>query len=94
MFTEVSVLVDVLNITKEKRYLAIDPVSCDPPEPRPLVVLLQKKKVWNNYWEIYMYFENSRTEHVYYHTYKCTLIYWKYTVVHIVISWGYKSEIH
>lgn len=45
MFTEVSVLVDVLNIAKEKRYLAVDPVSNDPPEPRPLVVLLQKKKV-------------------------------------------------
>ncbi|KAG8180030.1 hypothetical protein JTE90_026632 [Oedothorax gibbosus] len=48
MYTEVSVLVDVLNIAKEKRYLAIDPVSNDPPEPRPLVVLLQKKKALAN----------------------------------------------
>lgn len=46
MFTEVSVLLDVINIAKEKRYMVIDPVSVDPPDPKPIVVLLQKKKVW------------------------------------------------
>lgn len=44
MLTEVSVLVDVLNIAKEKHYMVIDPVSQDVPEPKPVVALLQKKK--------------------------------------------------
>ena len=45
MLTELGVLQDVLNIAKEKRYMVIDPVSVDPPDPKPIVVLLQKKKV-------------------------------------------------
>ncbi|XP_015924688.1 mediator of RNA polymerase II transcription subunit 17 [Parasteatoda tepidariorum] len=48
MLTEVCVLVDVLNISKEKHYMVLDPVSQDPPDPKPFVVLLQKKKALAN----------------------------------------------
>ncbi|XP_070578830.1 mediator of RNA polymerase II transcription subunit 17-like [Ptychodera flava] len=42
--TEVSVLSDVLNIAKEKRYMVLDPVSQDTPQPKPAIQLLSKKK--------------------------------------------------
>ncbi|XP_055950781.1 mediator of RNA polymerase II transcription subunit 17-like [Argiope bruennichi] len=48
MLTEVCVLVDVLNIAKEKRYMVIDPVAQDPAEAKPLVAVLQKKKALSN----------------------------------------------
>ncbi|XP_035232454.1 mediator of RNA polymerase II transcription subunit 17-like [Stegodyphus dumicola] len=48
MLTEVCVLVDVLNIAKEKRYMVIDPVHQEAPDPKPMVVLLQKKKALAN----------------------------------------------
>ncbi|XP_013784547.1 mediator of RNA polymerase II transcription subunit 17-like [Limulus polyphemus] len=42
--TEISVLVDVLNIAKEKRYMVLDPVSQDPPEVKNVAILVAKKK--------------------------------------------------
>lgn len=42
--TEVSVLLDVLNIAKEKRYMVLDAVSQDPPETKLVATLLAKKK--------------------------------------------------
>uniref|UniRef100_T1JGQ6 Uncharacterized protein n=1 Tax=Strigamia maritima TaxID=126957 RepID=T1JGQ6_STRMM len=43
--TEVSVLLDVLNVAKEKRYLVLDPVTPDVSvEPKPLAQLYAKKK--------------------------------------------------
>lgn len=43
--TEVSVLLDVLNVAKEKKYMVLDPVTQDPPDPRNGVHLLAKKRV-------------------------------------------------
>lgn len=43
--TEMSVLLDVLNLVKEKQYLVADPASQDTPDTRPAVQLLAKKKV-------------------------------------------------
>lgn len=43
-FTEVSVLLDVLNIAKDKKYMVLDPVSQDPLEYKPLAALIAKKK--------------------------------------------------
>ena len=43
--TEMSVLLDVLNLVKEKQYLVADPVSQDTPDTRPATQLLAKKKV-------------------------------------------------
>lgn len=51
--TEISVLVDVLNISKEKKYLVLDPVfdregSGDRPvEYKPIAALIAKKKALN-----------------------------------------------
>ncbi|KAK7506883.1 hypothetical protein BaRGS_00001734 [Batillaria attramentaria] len=42
--TEMSVLLDVLNLVKEKQYLVADPVSQDPIETKPAIQLLAKKK--------------------------------------------------
>ncbi|KAH7931912.1 hypothetical protein HPB49_025783 [Dermacentor silvarum] len=42
--TEVSVLCDVLGIARQKHYLVLDPVSQEPPEHRPVAVLVAKKK--------------------------------------------------
>lgn len=42
--TEMSVLLDVITIAKEKRYLVLDPVSQDPQEYRPINLLVAKKK--------------------------------------------------
>ncbi|XP_070179777.1 mediator of RNA polymerase II transcription subunit 17-like isoform X2 [Littorina saxatilis] len=42
--TEMSVLLDVLNLVKEKQYLVADPASQDTPDTRPAVQLLAKKK--------------------------------------------------
>ena len=41
-----SVLVDVLNVAKEKRYMVLDPVVQEPPEARNAMHLMGKKKVW------------------------------------------------
>ncbi|KAI1284855.1 Mediator of RNA polymerase II transcription subunit 17 [Halotydeus destructor] len=44
-FTEVSVLLDVLNITKDKRYMVLDPVQQDNvTDYRPVQALIAKKK--------------------------------------------------
>jgi len=43
-FTEVSVLLDVLNITKDKKYMVLDPVSQDALEYKPLAALISKKR--------------------------------------------------
>lgn len=48
--TEMSVLLDVLNIVKEKRYMVLDPVQTDPPESKTAMHLLSKKKVTNSSW--------------------------------------------
>ncbi|GIY17893.1 mediator of RNA polymerase II transcription subunit 17, partial [Caerostris darwini] len=48
MLTEICVLVDVLSIAKEKRYLILEPIPQDPPEPKPLIAVLQKKKALAN----------------------------------------------
>lgn len=42
--TEVSVLCDVLTIAKQKHYMVLDPVSQDPPEHKPVAMLIAKKK--------------------------------------------------
>ena len=42
---ETSVLLDVLNIAKEKRYMVLDPVSQDPPESKVGAHIAAKKKV-------------------------------------------------
>ena len=43
--TEMSVLFDVLNIAKEKRYMVLDPVSQDPPENKSTMHMVSKRKV-------------------------------------------------
>ena len=43
--TEMSVLLDVLNIAREKRYMVLDPVSQDPPESKTGLYVVAKKKV-------------------------------------------------
>ena len=43
--TEVTVLYDVLNVCKDKRYLVLDPVSQEPNEIKPITALVAKKKV-------------------------------------------------
>ena len=40
-----SVLYDVLNIAKEKRYMVLDPVSQDPPENKSAMHMVSKRKV-------------------------------------------------
>ena len=40
-----SVLFDVLNIAKEKRYMVLDPVSQDPPENKSAMHMVSKRKV-------------------------------------------------
>jgi mediator of RNA polymerase II transcription subunit 17 len=42
--TEMSVLLDVIRIAKDKRYLVLDPVSQDPQEYKPINLLVSKKK--------------------------------------------------
>ena len=42
--TEVTVLLDVINIAKEKKYLVLDPVSQSPLEVKPIHSLISKKK--------------------------------------------------
>ena len=44
-YTEMSVLLDVLNISKEKRYLVLAHVSQDGTESKPAIQLMAKKKV-------------------------------------------------
>ncbi|XP_014675300.1 PREDICTED: mediator of RNA polymerase II transcription subunit 17-like isoform X2 [Priapulus caudatus] len=46
--TEASVLLDVLNIAKEKRYMLLDPIQQEPPESRMFTQVLGKKKALNN----------------------------------------------
>lgn len=43
--TEMSVLLDVLNIAREKHYMVLDTVQQEPPETRLAYQLLAKKKV-------------------------------------------------
>lgn len=43
--TEICVLGDVLNIAKEKRYMVLDQVSRETPEPKRIAQMLSKKKV-------------------------------------------------
>lgn len=43
-FTEISVLLDVLNITKDRRYMVLDPVQQDPTDFKPAAALIAKKK--------------------------------------------------
>ena len=40
-----SVLLDVLNIAREKRYMVLDPVNQDPPESKTGMYVVAKKKV-------------------------------------------------
>lgn len=42
--TEISVLIDVLNIAKEKKYMVLDPVPNEPYDYNPRAALLAKKK--------------------------------------------------
>ncbi|KAH3845607.1 hypothetical protein DPMN_087889 [Dreissena polymorpha] len=44
-YTEVGVLLDVLNIAKEKKYMVLTHVQQDTSEPKSAVQLLAKKKV-------------------------------------------------
>ena len=43
--TNLSVLVDVLNVAHNKKYLSLDPVSQHEVPPKPAVRLLSKRKV-------------------------------------------------
>ena len=43
--TECDVLLDVLQIAKEKKYFALDPVQQDPPPQKLNVTLSSKKRV-------------------------------------------------
>ena len=43
--TEMNVLLDVLNIAKEKRYMVLDPVQGEPPDNKMGFHLVAKKKV-------------------------------------------------
>ncbi|CAG0892759.1 unnamed protein product [Darwinula stevensoni] len=42
--SEASVLLDVIEISREKKYMVLDPVSQDPPDPKPIVQLIVRKK--------------------------------------------------
>lgn len=44
--TEISVLLDVLTIAKEKSYLVLDPILQESPEQKPIVNLVAKKKAF------------------------------------------------
>ena len=48
--TEVTVLYDVLNIYKDKRYLVLDPVQQEIDEIKPITALIAKKKVYYLSW--------------------------------------------
>jgi mediator of RNA polymerase II transcription subunit 17 len=41
---EASVLLDVIHVSREKKYLVLDPVGQDPQPRRPIVQMLAKKK--------------------------------------------------
>lgn len=43
--SEMSVLLDVISIAKNKNYLVLDPVSQEPSEYKPIHSLVAKKKV-------------------------------------------------
>jgi hypothetical protein len=43
--TELCVLSDIFNLYQHKKYIILDPVQADPPEPRPAATLIYKKKV-------------------------------------------------
>ena len=45
--TEMSVLCDVLHITKQKHYMVLDPVTQETPEPKTGLYVVAKKKVNN-----------------------------------------------
>lgn len=45
--TEMCVLSDVISISKDKRYMVLDPAQQDTPEQRHLVQLFSKKRVIN-----------------------------------------------
>lgn len=47
-FTEICVLVDVLAIAKEKRYMVLDPVPQDNVETKPMVQVYARKKALSN----------------------------------------------
>ena len=49
--TEMSVLLDVLNITKERRYMVLDPVQPPQQDTRMTFHMIGKKKVW---WSCYI----------------------------------------
>ncbi|XP_074660283.1 mediator of RNA polymerase II transcription subunit 17-like [Tubulanus polymorphus] len=42
--TEVSVLLDVINVAREKKYMVLDPVQSDPPDAKTAVQMIGKKK--------------------------------------------------
>ena len=43
--TEMSVLLDVLNIAKKGNFMVLDTVSTEAPEPRPAFTAIAKKRV-------------------------------------------------
>lgn len=43
--TELCVLSDILQLSTQKKYLVLDPVQVDPPEPKLAVQLMYKKRV-------------------------------------------------
>lgn len=43
--TEISVLIDVLNVTREKHYMVLDPVPQDQAETKPIAQVYSRKKV-------------------------------------------------
>lgn len=44
-YTEMGVLLDVLNIAKEKKYMFLDHVQLESAEPKSAIHLMAKKKV-------------------------------------------------
>ena len=47
--TEVSVLIDILNITREKHYMILDPIPLDQTETKPVAQVYSRKKVFTTY---------------------------------------------
>lgn len=45
--TEICVISDVLAITKEKRYMILDPIPTESIETKPMAQIYLRKKVWN-----------------------------------------------
>ena len=69
--TEISVLQDVLNITKQKHYMVLDTVSAETPEARTGLHLYAKKRV--SHCSVCTGFIHMLHTHVYKHLHQCVV---------------------